>query len=1605
MKKRKIAAAFLAISMIIGQISPMAAIAGEQAAAVNDTYSLESYDESEKTAVEQLETDDETDTVTESSVLTETIETEVAIGLDEASELSEVESESETETTERPAPGTQVQYNDQIIFTVNDDGETCRVQCTDRYAIEGTVEIPSELDGFTVTEIADQGFYECNSVDEIILPDTLKTIGEEAFQYCRNLPIILIPDSVESIGDRAFEGCEMLTILFQSDEVPENQLHWKGSDAEIVTNVSEIGETEDGKFHYYITKDDLAGVYQYNGDEEDVIIPDKIEGVTVRRLNGGTFKENKALKKITIPDLVTFIGSNAFYGCSSLEEAILPKNLISIGYMAFYRCEKLNHVVLPETVESIDTYAFRECSSLTSIVVPNKITELSGGTFDGCTSLKDVTLPDNLVELDSYEFMDCTSLEEVKLPESLEKIGYYTFSGCTGLKSIIIPASVNTCWESFKDCSNLKLVQIESPAIAKDISTQNACGYISKYADTIVFPESIEEIGSHILSNYTEIFTFTKDEVNYKAYSNHTHVWQEQSNSGSTDCEQKISVDYICELCGLNKTELRKGHDFGEWVVTKEATCTETGEKTRTCTRCDYSETEVIPMRDHDFQNGICTVCGQKEKKTGKFDNLSWTICDGVLTISGEGEMQNFTYDTRMDSPWYDDRDQIDKICIEEGVTTIGDYAFYNFYHSLGKRLQVELPESLTSIGQGAFSNCNRLWEVLIPKNVSKIGEQAFSNCDRATVLYKGNVLPSDLDIEWSWPHSMEMITNVTDVGETEDGRFLYYLTGDGYAGVYKYLNYEENVVIPEEIENLPVKKIGTAAFMSKPLVANVTIPNTVVSIANNAFYECRYLIKVSLPEELVDIGEYAFYRCEKLSDISLPEKLENIGENAFCDCAAITSVVIPNGVTRLQTAVFDGCTSLRDVTLPDYLVKMDYYVFIRCSSLEEITLPDSLKYMGFHSFADTGLKSIKIPKNVQTCDDVFNGCSKLSLIEVDSPYIAQNIVEEGTSKVVLAEDLCENTSTLVFPKSIEEISSYILDNYKTVTEFTNDDVEYVAYSDHDHEWQEKTQLGYVECQQDGNIVYTCTECGLDKTEWVQAHDIGEWTVDKEASCTENGEKSRKCSRCDYREVEVIPALGHNYVEGICSNCGKAEGISGTCGANLVWTLDDDGFLMISGEGKMDNYTSIKSVPWYAYIGQIKKITIEKGVTSIGNFAFYGLTGIKEIVLPKGMEVIGNYAFKGCTSLDTAELPKNLWKIGESAFYGCTALKEMNMPDTITVMGAYAFKNCANMEFLHISKNLVGLNESAFYGCQSLTDIVIPEGIKRIDGYVFKKCSGVTNVELPSTLVKLGDSAFYGCTAMKNVIIPDGVTSIGGYTFKNCTALEEVTLPEKLTTIGEAALYGCTNLKKMVIPDTVTRVNSYAFKNCTSLKDVKLSDAMTKISESCFYGCTSLEKLVLPDSITGIDAYAFRKCSGIKDVKFSEELTKIGESAFYGCEGLTSITVPEKVTAIDGYAFKSCTGVTEITLPESLETMGESAFYGCSKISSIVIPENVATIGGYAFSSCSGLKEVSFAGAAPAIGGYAFSRVTADAYYPADNDTWTGDKLQNYGGKLNWIKH
>ena len=413
--------------------------------------------------------------------------------------------------------------------------------------------------------------------------------------------------------------------------------------------------------------------------------------------------------------------------------------------------------------------------------------------------------------------------------------------------------------------------------------------------------------------------------------------------------------------------------------------------------------------------------------------------------------------------------------------------------------------------------------------------------------------------------------------------------------------------------------------------------------------------------------------------------------------------------------------------------------------------------------------------------------------------------------------------------------------------------------------------------------------------------------------------------------------------------------IGGSCGKEVTWTFGEDGTLIISGTGDMKNYTYKSEMPWYKYISEIKSVVIEEGVTSIGDYAFYGMTGLTKIAIPKGITSIGTYAFKNCTALDGVQLPATLKKLGESAFFGCS----------------------------------------------SLTEIAIPEGLYTVWGYTFKNCTKLEKVTFPSTLVKIDEAAFYGCSSLKSLTIPDNVSIIGIYCFKNCTKLSSVQLSANIQQIREAVFYG-TAITELKVPDKVTSIGAYAFKNCTKLKNVTFSKNLTKIDDSAFYACSGLTILNLPDSLTDIKDYAFRKCTELKTINFSAGLKTVGESSFYGCEKLTELKLPEGVTDVKAYAFKGCVGVTTITLPTTLKTMGESAFYGCTGISKIEIPKNVNTVGAYAFSRCSKLSEVVFKGNAPTIGAYAFAKVTAKISYPSGNITWSKEKQQNYGGALTW---
>ncbi len=209
---------------------------------------------------------------------------------------------------------------------------------------------------------------------------------------------------------------------------------------------------------------------------------------------------------------------------------------------------------------------------------------------------------------------------------------------------------------------------------------------------------------------------------------------------------------------------------------------------------------------------------------------------------------------------------------------------------------------------------------------------------------------------------------------------------------------------------------------------------------------------------------------------------------------------------------------------------------------------------------------------------------------------------------------------------------------------------------------------------------------------------------------------------------------------------------SGTCGTNLTWTLDDEGTLTISGTGAMTNYSSYYSpVPWYQNRNSVKKVIIEKGVTSIGDWVLYECILLTAIEIPEGVTSIGNSAFLRCSSLTAIKIPEGVTLIGDDAFCYCTSLTAIEIPKSVTSIG-----------------------NTAFFGCSSLTAIEIPEGVTTIDNFAFERCTSLTAIEIPEGVTLIGAFAFAGCSSLTAIEIPEGVTLIGDYAFAGCSSLTDV---------------------------------------------------------------------------------------------------------------------------------------------------------------------------------------------------------------------------------------
>ena len=321
--------------------------------------------------------------------------------------------------------------------------------------------------------------------------------------------------------------------------------------------------------------------------------------------------------------------------------------------------------------------------------------------------------------------------------------------------------------------------------------------------------------------------------------------------------------------------------------------------------------------------------------------------------------------------------------------------------------------------------------------------------------------------------------------------------------------------------------------------------------------------------------------------------------------------------------------------------------------------------------------------------------------------------------------------------------------------------------------------------------------------------------------------------------------------------------------------------------------------------------------------------------------------------------------IGEYAFSGCSGLTSITIPNSVTSIGYYAFSGCSGLTSITIPNSVTSIGDGAFDYCTGLTSVTIPNSVTSIGGYAFSNCRGLTSVTIPKSVTSIGENTFEYCSGLTSITIPNSVKIIKGYAFRNCTRLTSATIPNSVTSIGDGAFEGCTDLTSVHISDLEAW--------CKISFDGSSSNPLS-FAHHLYMNGSEITNLVIPNNVTSIGEFAFSKCSGLTSVTISNSVTSIGRSAFSGCSGLTSITIPNSVTSIGNGTFGDCTGLTSIMIGNSVTSIGDDAFKGCSSLTSITIPNSMTSIGWGTFSGCSSLTSITIGSGITIIYSFAFEK-------------------------------
>ncbi len=955
-----------------------------------------------------------------------------------------------------------------------------------------------------VKRIGYEAFAECTALESVTLCAGTQRIEPRAFYQCYYLSSINIPETVNYIGRNAFSNCRSLDeVIFERTE------DWSADDTELLSADLENAETaadyltsiysscewiikdESNAFIFDIDEGEafITGVQSWV--EGDVTIPAEIDGYPVTHIAWNAFGGNESITSITIPDSVEYIEDFAFNECTALESIDLGDGVKYIGSNAFSSCPLLQSVHIPASTEQISWGLFGGCTNLESITVDeaNPVYHSAGnclintetrtlvagcdksvipadgsveiigrGAFEYCKNLESVTIPASVTIIDEYAFDGCEALESVTLTEGLEEIGYGAFYDCASLESIDIPASVTYIGnEVFYGCYNLSEITVDEDNTVYHsagnclIDTETNTLIVGCYTSVIPDDGSVETIGTHAFSGSFFLESIEIPEgvtmIDYSAFSNCISLESVSlprslkyiESDAFAYCQYLESitipagVEYIGRdaFYGCESLTAVYFESPENWRIEYEDTVIEGLDDAETAadyltSEDNYYGIEKIILYRYEVEDGGAIIFQADKSLSGDIvvpDTLGGYPVTGIYYGAFEGN------------------EEITSIELPDSITYIGEDAFWG----CSALESIKLPANLEYIDANAFYRCEALESIHIPAGVEFIGEYAFSGCaalESITVDEDNTVYHSKNNCLIDTEAKLLVMGCNTSVIPT-DGSIE--IIGDGaFAGCKEI----ESITIPESVTD-----IGYGAFMECMSLTSLHIPSSVTYIGEALTVYCTNLESITVDEDniayhsagnclvetetgtiiagcntsiipadgsITAIGMGAFAGCEALTDIELPEGVEFIGYGAFSECPNLESISLPESLTIIDEYAFAWCESLVSIEIPEGITEIGSDTFYYCSALESVKLPESLVTIGSYAFSDcTSLTSIRIPANVTRIGyRAFDWCENLTEVIFENPegwfFMGEDVSEYLADPEIAVEALTNLYDDLV---------------------------------------------------------------------------------------------------------------------------------------------------------------------------------------------------------------------------------------------------------------------------------------------------------------------------------------------------------------------------------------------------------------------------------------------------------------------------------------------------------------------------------------------------------------------------------------------------------------